>query len=319
MGDYCSGTNHVLPTYGYARAYSGLSLLDFQKRITVQELSAEGLRALGPTAVTLSGLEGLDAHGNAVTVRLDALARRRGMSDILALARPDILALKAYSHASWEPAFERLHANELPWRAETDRSLAGLNRYPEPQPHELAQRLADALRREARRSCCPAAAAMSPSTCWCAASAARASTTSSSVRRPSACMRWPRASRARRCARCRCCANAASRSTPTRVLAACDANTQASSSCAALTTRPAMRMDARGHRATAGRARGQGAGRGRRGLHRILRRRSRSRRRWRGFRTSWCCAPCRRRIGLAGARVRLADRRARDRGAARAR
>jgi len=62
---------------------------------------------------------------------------------ILALARPDIIALKAYSHASWDPAFERLHANELPWRAETDRSVAGLNRYPEPHPHVLAQRLAD--------------------------------------------------------------------------------------------------------------------------------------------------------------------------------
>ncbi|HEV7607449.1 MAG TPA: histidinol-phosphate transaminase [Steroidobacteraceae bacterium] len=64
------------------------------------------------------------------------------MSDILALARPDIVALKAYSHASWDPAFDRLHANELPWRAETDRSQAGLNRYPEPHPHVLAQRLA---------------------------------------------------------------------------------------------------------------------------------------------------------------------------------
>jgi histidinol dehydrogenase len=73
IGDYCSGTNHVLPTFGYARSYSGVSLLEFQKRITVQELSAAGLRALGPTAITLSGMEGLDAHGNAVKVRLDAL------------------------------------------------------------------------------------------------------------------------------------------------------------------------------------------------------------------------------------------------------
>ncbi len=64
------------------------------------------------------------------------------MKGILALARPDIVALKAYSHASWDPAFDRLHANELPWRAETDRSLAGLNRYPEPHPKVLAQRLA---------------------------------------------------------------------------------------------------------------------------------------------------------------------------------
>jgi histidinol dehydrogenase len=73
MGDYCSGTNHVLPTYGYARAYSGLSLHDFVRRITVQELTPDGLRSLGPTAQTLAGLEGLDAHANAVTVRLAAL------------------------------------------------------------------------------------------------------------------------------------------------------------------------------------------------------------------------------------------------------
>jgi histidinol-phosphate aminotransferase len=60
--------------------------------------------------------------------------------NILDLARPDIVALKAYSHASWDPAFDRLHANELPWRAETDRSQAGLNRYPEPHPLDLAAR-----------------------------------------------------------------------------------------------------------------------------------------------------------------------------------
>jgi histidinol dehydrogenase len=73
MGDYCSGTNHVLPTYGYARTYSGLSVLDFVKRVTVQELSPAGLRALGPTAVTLAELEGLDAHAKAVTRRLAVL------------------------------------------------------------------------------------------------------------------------------------------------------------------------------------------------------------------------------------------------------
>ncbi|HEY4368589.1 MAG TPA: histidinol dehydrogenase [Steroidobacteraceae bacterium] len=74
MGDYCSGTNHVLPTYGFARAYSGLSMTDFMKRMTVQELTADGLRDLGPTAITIADLEGLDAHANAVKVRLAQLA-----------------------------------------------------------------------------------------------------------------------------------------------------------------------------------------------------------------------------------------------------
>jgi histidinol dehydrogenase len=73
MGDYCSGPNHTLPTYGYARSHSGLSLEDFQKRITVQELSPAGLQGLGPTAQVLADLEGLDAHAAAVTIRLEAL------------------------------------------------------------------------------------------------------------------------------------------------------------------------------------------------------------------------------------------------------
>jgi len=74
LGDYCSGPNHTLPTYGYARAYSGLSLEDFQKRITVQELTPGGLRLLGAAACTLAGLEGLDAHAAAVNIRLAVLA-----------------------------------------------------------------------------------------------------------------------------------------------------------------------------------------------------------------------------------------------------
>jgi histidinol dehydrogenase len=74
LGDYCTGANHVLPTYGYARSSSGLSVRDFLKLITVQELTRAGLRSLGPTAATLAGLEGLDAHALAVTVRLDSLA-----------------------------------------------------------------------------------------------------------------------------------------------------------------------------------------------------------------------------------------------------
>lgn len=76
VGDYCSGTNHVLPTYGYARAYSGLSVTDFQRRMTLQEVSLTGLRGLAPTVQVLAGLEGLDAHARAVTVRLDAADTR---------------------------------------------------------------------------------------------------------------------------------------------------------------------------------------------------------------------------------------------------
>jgi histidinol-phosphate aminotransferase len=65
------------------------------------------------------------------------------MSWIEELARPDIVALKPYEHASWEPSLERLHANELPWRHADDDSRAGLNRYPEPQPRVLIERLAE--------------------------------------------------------------------------------------------------------------------------------------------------------------------------------
>lgn len=72
LGDYCTGANHVLPTYGYARSTSGLSVRDFLKVITVQELTRAGLRSLGPTAATLARLEGLDAHALAVTRRLEA-------------------------------------------------------------------------------------------------------------------------------------------------------------------------------------------------------------------------------------------------------
>ncbi|MEL7293384.1 MAG: histidinol dehydrogenase [Pseudomonadota bacterium] len=73
-GDYASGTNHVLPTYGYTRTYSSLGLADFSKRMTVQELSKEGLKNLAPTVVTMAEAEGLDAHKRAVTIRVEKLA-----------------------------------------------------------------------------------------------------------------------------------------------------------------------------------------------------------------------------------------------------
>ncbi|MDA0147298.1 histidinol dehydrogenase [Vibrio sp. LaRot3] len=74
-GDYASGTNHVLPTYGYTRTYSSLGLADFSKRMTVQELTADGLLTLAPTVVTMAEAEGLDAHKRAVTIRVEKLNR----------------------------------------------------------------------------------------------------------------------------------------------------------------------------------------------------------------------------------------------------
>ena len=73
MGDYASGTNHTLPTYGYARMYSGVSLQSFQKFITMQKINEEGIRSLGPIVETLAEVEGLQAHKNAVSLRLKKL------------------------------------------------------------------------------------------------------------------------------------------------------------------------------------------------------------------------------------------------------
>ena len=64
------------------------------------------------------------------------------MNPVLALARPDILELQPYQHARWDPSLERMHANEMPWRAQGDNTQDGLNRYPEPQPRALVERMA---------------------------------------------------------------------------------------------------------------------------------------------------------------------------------
>jgi len=70
VGDYVTGSNHVLPTSGYARSYSGLSVMDFMKFISIQQVSKEGLKRIAPYAETLAEIEGLDAHKNAVTLRI---------------------------------------------------------------------------------------------------------------------------------------------------------------------------------------------------------------------------------------------------------
>jgi len=73
VGDYASGTNHVLPTNGYARAYSGVSLDSFVKKITFQQLTPEGLRHIGPAVERMAEAEGLQAHARAVSIRLNSL------------------------------------------------------------------------------------------------------------------------------------------------------------------------------------------------------------------------------------------------------
>lgn len=76
FGDYCSGTNHVLPTYGFARAYSGVTLNDFSKFITVQQITATGFDRMAETARALARMEGLDGHEAAVSIRQKLRAQR---------------------------------------------------------------------------------------------------------------------------------------------------------------------------------------------------------------------------------------------------
>jgi histidinol dehydrogenase len=72
-GDYASGTNHTLPTNGYSRAYSGVSLQSFCKTVTFQRISQQGIRNIGPAIEAMAEAEGLQAHRNAVTLRLNAV------------------------------------------------------------------------------------------------------------------------------------------------------------------------------------------------------------------------------------------------------
>ncbi len=75
LGDYVTGSNHVLPTYGHARSFSGLSVTDFMIAISVQEANKQGIQAIGNLAMALAEIEGLDAHKEAVKIRLEALEK----------------------------------------------------------------------------------------------------------------------------------------------------------------------------------------------------------------------------------------------------
>jgi histidinol dehydrogenase len=72
-GDYASGTNHTLPTGGWAKTYSGVSVASFQKTVTFQSITPVGLRGLAPAILSLANAEGLTAHARAVSIRVDNL------------------------------------------------------------------------------------------------------------------------------------------------------------------------------------------------------------------------------------------------------
>jgi histidinol dehydrogenase len=159
VGDYVTGSNHVLPTSGYARNHSGLSVLDFMKFINVQTVTKEGLQAIGPYAAAIAEIEGLTAHKQAVTFRLDSSCQKdskvldphspmgewvgRG-GNLTSLIRPDLLHFSAYSSARDEAKEGKifLNANESPWNHQPIEDIA-LNRYPEKQPMAVLQQLAE--------------------------------------------------------------------------------------------------------------------------------------------------------------------------------
>ena len=138
-GDYASGTNHTLPTSGWARAYSGVNVESFMRRMTLQEISQAGLERLAPTIREMATAEGLDAHARAVDIRMAATAEQSATestpSGVQSLMRANIRALTPYSTArddcSGSPEIF-LDANESPYST-------GWNRYPDPRQRKLKQ------------------------------------------------------------------------------------------------------------------------------------------------------------------------------------
>lgn len=163
-GDYASGTNHTLPTSGFAKSYSGLCLDSFMRKITFQELTEEGIRSIGRCVELMASEEALDAHRNAMTLRLaacsasetgatksniggtksniDARISNRispNSNSVSHLVRPNVIKMEAYSSArdeySGKQATVFLDANESPYNAP-------LNRYPDPLQTEVKAELA---------------------------------------------------------------------------------------------------------------------------------------------------------------------------------
>ncbi|MDF3026233.1 MAG: Histidinol-phosphate aminotransferase [Fluviicola sp.] len=151
FGDYASGTNHTLPTAGFARAYSGVSLDSFVKKITYQKVSNEGLKNLGQTVITMAEAEGLQGHANAVKVRLKAgfdsaqstfvpglSSLFASISDIEKFIREDLRNIRQYSSARDE--YEGM--GEVFLDANENSLVTGYNRYPDPQQKKLKEVIA---------------------------------------------------------------------------------------------------------------------------------------------------------------------------------
>jgi len=141
-GDYASGTNHTLPTNGYAKAYNGVNLDSFCRKLTYQELTANGIRTIGPAIEVMAANERLDAHKQAVTVRLESLKDKPVEPvafNLQRITRPNIWNLKPYSSARDEykgvEASVFLDANENPYNHP-------LNRYPDPLQLKVKEPLA---------------------------------------------------------------------------------------------------------------------------------------------------------------------------------
>ncbi len=156
-GDYASGTNHTLPTSGWARSFSGVNLDSFLRKMTLQEISREGLQGLAPTITAMAEAEGLDAHARAVTTRLAAAGSHadggqpsgsfaetreyalspEGIPSVVNLVRENIAQLAPYSTARDEysgPVGIFLDANESPYPT-------GWNRYPDPHQKVLKEKI----------------------------------------------------------------------------------------------------------------------------------------------------------------------------------
>ncbi|WP_317043678.1 histidinol dehydrogenase [Hymenobacter glacialis] len=152
VGDYASGTNHTLPTGGYARQYSGVSLDSFVKKITFQRLTEAGLRTLGPVVETMAEAEGLSAHARAVSVRLASLGvagSAAPRAEVVAtvnpyagLIRASVERMQAYSSARDE--FEGMAAVMLDANENSLGSVGpdDFSRYPDPHQRAIKGELA---------------------------------------------------------------------------------------------------------------------------------------------------------------------------------